>query len=153
MKLRDPINRYLRATRLNARALTMRAAQEAAHFLATGQHQEIRGFFYEKDDERETRNRLTQYQQWLMAARRAGRYRGGTELRRVLASGRTEPLWCEPRSFFDLSFQAPIEPVQVPALPTGAQPSPRPAPQGQQGGVLWRLMRAVVAWLWQPPVA
>ena len=91
----DPINRYIRTTRAFGLLLRRRAAQEARFFQRTGEHQGIDAFFHEKDDELETQYRLARYQDSLRAARRAGRYVGGTTLRRVLPDGTTEP-WVAP---------------------------------------------------------
>jgi hypothetical protein len=90
-KSRDPLDRYLRAMREAAALWAYRAAYEARYFARTGRHQEVYAFWSEKDDARATRRRLLEYREWLAAAKRAGRYTGGTALRRVLPDGSTEP--------------------------------------------------------------
>ena len=82
-----PIGRYLEDMRRYALLATLRAEEEAHLFARTGQHQEIDAFFHVRNDERTTSLRLAQYEGQLRAARLAGRYKGGTVLRRVLPGG------------------------------------------------------------------
>jgi hypothetical protein len=89
------INRYLSVMRASAAWWTARAAAEARHFLETGEHQRLGEWVAEKDDADVTRRRLARYQAWLVAARRAGRYQGGTKLKRVLPDGTGVP-WGSP---------------------------------------------------------
>lgn len=89
------IDRYLHVVRASAAWWTARAAAEARHFMQTGEHQRLADWVAEKDDAAVTRHRLARYQEWLVAARRAGRYHGGTRLKRVLPDGAGEP-WGPP---------------------------------------------------------
>ena len=89
------IDRYLHVVRASAAWWTARAAAEARHFLQTGEHQRLADWVAEKDDAAVTRHRLARYQEWLVAARRAGRYDGGTRLKRILPDGSSEP-WGPP---------------------------------------------------------
>jgi hypothetical protein len=87
----DAIGRYLAYMRVYADALTRKAEREARQHAATGEQQEISAFFHVRDDAQDTQARLERYVQRLRAARRAGRYAGGTTLRRVLPDGTTAP--------------------------------------------------------------
>ncbi len=91
-KAARPIDRYLRNMRAYAAATDRLAVEEARLFLQTGQHQRPVSFFQVlEDDNRVTARRLLAYQGYLQSAKRAGRYDGGTRLRRVLSDGTTEP--------------------------------------------------------------
>ena len=87
----EPIGRYLDYMRVYAAALTRKAEREARLHEATGAHQELDALFHVRDDTQDTDIRLEHYAQRLRAARREGRYTGGTRLMRILPDGTTEP--------------------------------------------------------------
>ena len=91
------IDRYIARSRAYARASTRHAAQEAAYFAQTGDYQRLVAFFHLWDDATTTSHRLRRYQSYLAEARQAGRYDGGTTLRRLLPDGTTEP-WEAPET-------------------------------------------------------
>lgn len=95
MKSAGAVDRYLNVVRASAAWWTARAAAEARHFMQTGEHQRLADWVTEKDDAAVTRHRLARYQEWLVTARRAGRYQGGTRLKRILPDGASEP-WGPP---------------------------------------------------------
>ena len=97
MKPANAIDCYLYLMRESAAWWTARATAEARHFMRTGEHQRIGEWVGEKDDGAVTRRRLARYQEWLAAARVAGRYRGGTRLMRVLPDG-SRVAWGPPAS-------------------------------------------------------
>ncbi len=97
MKSADAIDRYIAKTRMYARAAARLAAQEAQFYGDTGEYQRVTAFFHERDDAARTARRLLGYQAYLWEARQAGRYHGGTRLRRVLPDGTTEP-WESPEA-------------------------------------------------------
>ncbi len=87
----DAIGRYLDYMRVYAEALTRKSEREARQNEATGDHQELDALYHVRDDTEDTQIRLEQYAQRLRAARRAGRYSGGTVLLRVQPDGSTRP--------------------------------------------------------------
>ena len=87
----DAISRYVRAMAQYEAAVRRVVAREAAHYMVTGQQQQLYALVAEKDDAAATWHRLARYQAFLAQAKAAGRYDGATDLKRVLPDGKTEP--------------------------------------------------------------